>query len=222
MTSPDHHSGATGVRAHRRGRRGVRRGDDRAGGADVTHAVSPVDGVELIDVSAPTTSSFEEFYAANAATVGRALGLTLGDHALGLEAADEAFTRCFERWGKVSGYSNPAGWVYTVGLNWARSWLRRKARALARQANLSTSAVVTSQTLSAEAVTGAVSDPALRAALMELSVDHRSVVVLRYFMDWSTDMTADALDISPGTVKSRLSRGLDNLRRSLAAESHTA
>ncbi len=216
MTSSDQRPSTAG--GHRAGRRSLRPMNDGARPASAA-AISPVGGIELIDVTAPAVSSFEEFYASNAATVGRALALTLGDHALGLEAADEAFTRCYERWGKVSGYSNPAGWVYTVGLNWARSWLRRKARAVARQANLSKSTLVTEPTLSAESVTGAISDPALRAALMELSVEHRSVVVLRYFLDWSTDMTADALDISPGTVKSRLSRGLDNLRRSLAAES---
>lgn len=218
MTSPDHDLGITGARSKRRGLRVVGAADHDQ--PETPTAGSPVaGGIEIIDVSAPAMTSFEEFYAANSATVGQALALTLGDHALGLEAADEAFTRCFERWGKVSGYSNPAGWVYTVGLNWARSWLRRKSRAIARQAKLSTSTLVTEQTLAAESVTGAIADPALRAALMDLSVEHRSVVVLRYFLDWSTDMTADALDISPGTVKSRLSRGLDNLRRSLAAES---
>jgi DNA-directed RNA polymerase specialized sigma24 family protein len=44
------------------------------------------------------------------------------------------------------------------------------------------------------------------------------VVVLRFFYDWSVDQTADALAISPGTVKSRLSRALQDLNRRLGVE----
>ncbi len=209
MPMSDHSSAAAAERPSRRSR------------------LRPVGGtgcdesIEIIDLATPTTRSFEDFYAAKAGEVGRALALTLGDHALGLEAADEAFTKCFDKWGEVSGYDNPAGWVYTVGLNWGRSWLRRKARALARQASLATSSAVTVEALPAESVTAAVTDPQLRNALMQLSTEQRSVVVLRYFLDWSTEQTANSLDISPGTVKSRLARGLDHLRRQLTtADQH--
>ncbi len=56
-----------------------------------------------------------------------------------------------------------------------------------------------------------VADPALDAALGELDVEQRSVVVLRYLLDWSVAETAAALEIAPGTVKSRLSRALHQL-----------
>ena len=65
---------------------------------------------------------FEDFYAANRDELARALGLALRDGALGAEAADEAFARACQRWGQVSAYANPQGWVFRVGLNWARSW----------------------------------------------------------------------------------------------------
>ena len=58
-------------------------------------------------------------------------------------------------------------------------------------------------------------DTDLSEALAQLSEDHRAVVVLRYFLDWSVEQTADALEVSPGTVKSRLSRALDHLERRL-------
>ena len=47
---------------------------------------------------------------------------------------------------------------------------------------------------------------------------HRSVVVCRLFLDWSTEQTAAALDIAPGTVKSRLHRALRSLQPALAPE----
>jgi RNA polymerase sigma-70 factor (sigma-E family) len=53
----------------------------------------------------------------------------------------------------------------------------------------------------------------LWAALDRLSPPHRAVVVLRLVEDLSEDEVAQLLRIAPGTVKSRLSRGLDHLRR---------
>jgi RNA polymerase sigma-70 factor (sigma-E family) len=53
----------------------------------------------------------------------------------------------------------------------------------------------------------------LWAALARLSPPHRAVVVLRLVEDLSEEETATMLGVAPGTVKSRLSRALDHLRR---------
>jgi len=47
------------------------------------------------------------------------------------------------------------------------------------------------------------------------------VLVLRYFYDWDVQATADALEISPGTVKSRTSRALDLMAVRLGSEDVT-
>ena len=54
-------------------------------------------------------------------------------------------------------------------------------------------------------------DARLIEALRQLSFDHRCVVVGRYYLDWSEAQLAEALDVAPGTVKSRLSRALAQL-----------
>jgi len=54
-------------------------------------------------------------------------------------------------------------------------------------------------------------DPAMARALARLSLDQRAVVVLRFHLDWSVDQVAEALQIAPGTVKSRLHRALGRL-----------
>ena len=56
---------------------------------------------------------------------------------------------------------------------------------------------------------------ALAAALDRLPLRQRVVVVLRFVEDVSEQDAADLLGIPAGTVKSRLSRALDNLRRML-------
>jgi RNA polymerase sigma-70 factor (sigma-E family) len=56
---------------------------------------------------------------------------------------------------------------------------------------------------------------ALAAALDRLPLRQRVVVVLRVVNDLSEQDTADLLGVPQGTVKSRLSRALDTLRRTL-------
>ena len=70
---------------------------------------------------------------------------------------------------------------------------------------------------------GAPVDPAfderddLMAALSRLSDEHRTVVVLRYYLGLSQPEIADALGTRLGTVKSRLNRALSYLRAELDA-----
>ena len=52
--------------------------------------------------------------------------------------------------------------------------------------------------------------------LNDLPIDHRSVIVLRFYLDLPLDEMADILDIPVGTVKSRLHRALESLRGSMA------
>ncbi len=150
---------------------------------------------------------FEDFYATHREEMARALGLVLRDAALGTEAADEAFARACQRWAQVGSYANPPGWVYRVGLNWARSWLRRVRRERERQPLLAQPHVTEDR----------VRDLDLEQALSTLNDTHRAVIVARFYLDWSVTETAEALGIAAGTVKSRLSRGLEQLRDVLEA-----
>ena len=154
---------------------------------------APVDAVAV---------RFEDFYATHRDELARALGLTLRDSALGAEAADEAFARACQRWGQVSSYANPQGWIFRVGLNWARSWLRRVRRERERRPLLA----------QPHAAEDRARDLDLERALETLNDAHRAVIVARFYLDWSVAETADALGVAEGTVKSRLSRGLDQLR----------
>lgn len=146
--------------------------------------------------------SFDEFYRLHAGPVGQALELTLGDRELAEDALNEAMARALQRWKRVARFDNPEGWVYRVAMNWALSWLRRRRRE--RDRPLAT----TDTTVQPQ-------DHDLERALAGLSVDHRSVVVCRFFLDWSVKRTAESLDIAEGTVKSRLARALENIKKEL-------
>ncbi len=145
---------------------------------------------------------FDDFYRAAYADVASALVLTLGNADLGREATDEAMVRAWERWDRIATYDNPGGWAYRVGLNWALSWRRKAARQWPFRSERTTPPVE-------------LADPSITAALQDLPVPQRSVVVCRLLLDWSTEQTAEALRIRPGTVKSRLHRALTTLERRL-------
>lgn len=147
-------------------------------------------------------STFEDYYRRHYGDIVRTLGFTLGDTELGRDAADEAMARTYANWQTVRDYDNPAGWTYRVGLNWARSIHRRLARQLP---------IIGRHDVSPPEVR----DPVIADALRSLDFDLRAVVVCRLLADWSVDQTAAALDIRPGTVKSRLHRALALLETKL-------
>lgn len=128
-------------------------------------------------------AAFVDFYEDAGDRVMRALAVTLGDQDLARDAAQEAMARAWRSWEQVGGYANPAGWVYRVGLNWARSRLRRLAREVLGR--------VRDRAVSQPDVP----DPVVWEALMGLPVSHRAVVVLRLLLDWSVAEVAEALAI---------------------------
>lgn len=154
-----------------------------------------------------TTLGFDEFFGRHHTQMVRALTLALGDVEFGRDAAAEGFARALQKWSTVSSYDNPTGWVYRVGLNWALSRRRRSRRERFGLA------------VERETPAAPLRDGQLIRAMQQLSIEHRTVVVGRYYLDWSEAELAQALDIAPGTVKSRLSRALTQLA-SLLEDDH--
>jgi RNA polymerase sigma-70 factor (ECF subfamily) len=150
-------------------------------------------------------SDFETFYQQAWDSVYRPLAVTVGDIDLAAEAVDEAMLRAFAKWRLVQRMDNREGWVYRVAYRWAIDRIRRlgRERRLAPQ-------LVDTRTSEPSIV-----EPGLDAALESMPLNQRSVVVLSCAFDWSESQIADALGIRPGTVKSRLHRGLEHLRREM-------
>lgn len=184
-------------------------------------ASTPVAGMEQrmekpsetapFDVSPAVAPTFDEFYAHHWESVVTALAVTLSDGELAADAMNEAMTRAFQRWSKISAYDNPAAWVYRVGLNWALSWKRRRRRERDRPV-----------ALAANPSAPRLRDDSFDAAMAALSVKLRAVVVCRIYLDWSVAHTAEVLDIAPGTVKSRLARALEQLKITMIDEGEEA
>lgn len=149
----------------------------------------------------PQVNDFAGFYSESRDPIRRALALAIGDIAMADEAIDEAMTRALSSWPTLSTYDHPEGWVYRVGLNWARGRYRKQRNELLSSLDID------------QASDHVVPDLDVLAAIASLSMRLRQVVVARYYLDWSTAEVAAALAIPEGTVKSRLARALGRISK---------
>lgn len=150
--------------------------------------------------------TFEVFYARWREPLRRAVAMATGDVSTAAEAVDEAMTRALARWDRIEGYEMPEGWVYRVAVNWSRGVFRKQSRELLTAIDADSTRV------------DRLPDVDLISAVERLPRRSRVVVIARYYLDWSTSEVAHALEVAEGTVKSRLSRALDQLARELGEE----
>jgi RNA polymerase sigma-70 factor (sigma-E family) len=141
---------------------------------------------------------FAAFYAGSYRRLLGQLFAVTGDLAEAENVLQEAYARAFARWSRVRDYDRPEAWVRRVALNlaaMAERSLRRRGRALLR---LGAPPVVPA--LSPELID-------LHAALRDLPLRQRQVIVLHHLVGLPVDEVARELRVPPGTVKSRLARG---------------
>lgn len=173
-----------------------------SGGVSELAGDTPVEGA-VVEME----PAFEDFHRQHRDRLVRTLALHLGDVHLAADAVDHAMGVAWRRWDRLDARGDAAAWVYRVATNWATSLLRR-ARLWSRRQ------VPDRLVRDPDPVV----NPQLAAALAALPQTFRAVVVLRLVHEWSVDEVATALDIAPGTVKSRLSRGLSRLREDLETQ----
>ena len=150
------------------------------------------------------TPDFADFYRDAKDDCLRTVVISTGDRELAQDLVAEAFARACASWRKVARHPNPRAWVVRTALNvHTDRWRSRRRETLLDQP--------------ADAATRDAdpADPAIIAAVRRLPERQRQVVALRLFLDLDTETTAETLGISPGTVKSHLSRALAALREDI-------
>ncbi len=138
--------------------------------------------------------------------VWRAAFALSGSHQLAEDCAQDAFMRAFARLGDYHGPSFRA-WVVRIAVNLSLDARRRDRRFVE----------LADETIDDAAIMP-VPDAALERALAELPADRRAIVVLRFWLGYSPPEVAELLGLPIGTVHSRLSRALTQLRGQLEVE----
>jgi len=137
------------------------------------------------------------------------------------DLAQEVFLRIYRHLGRFQGRSSLKTWVYRVTLNHCRSRLGRMRRWFQPPVDDEGEELVepVDERRGPEERTLA-HDAARRVAraLREVKPDFREAVVLRDLQGLAYDEIAEILELPIGTVRSRIARGRDQLRRVLEKE----
>jgi RNA polymerase sigma-70 factor, ECF subfamily len=154
----------------------------------------------------------------------------LTDPADAADTTQEVFLKVFRGMKHFNGQSSLKTWIYRIAVHEAsnrrRWWFRHKARETSMEPMENEaaqgSAFALKETLvdEAESPFDCAAHEEVRAhveqELRNIAEPYRSTVILRDLEEMSYEEIAEVLEISLGTVKSRLTRGRDALRRRLS------
>jgi RNA polymerase sigma-70 factor, ECF subfamily len=149
----------------------------------------------------------------------------LGNDADAADVLQNVFVKVFRGIGQFHGHSSLKTWMYRIAvreaLNYRRGWFRRHVHepvSLDEESAEPVAALATKPDGESpyEALELAERQKLVKLALAALPPPYRAVLVLREIDEMPYDEIAEVLDIAEGTVKSRLMRGRELLRRKLA------
>ena len=159
--------------------------------------------------------SFTEFVEGHSAGLLRTAYLLTGDRGHAEDLLQTALLRTLRRWSHAR--EAPVAYTRQVLVNLSRDRLRRLRRR-PREQPLPDDPESLRGTDGRSAASGVTSRRVVVAALAQLPLRQRQVVVLRFFDDLSVEQTAQLLGFSTGTVKSYTSRALARLRELIPVE----
>ena len=174
------------------------------------HGAASVYVAESLRVKEVVVLSFEDFAADRYARMLRLSYVLCGNTRDAEDVTHDAMIRIRRHWSRVSRSTNPSAYANRVLINLFLS--NRKRRVVGP---------VTS--LDGDGIEHEVVDPisllddvdAVRAAICQLPARQRTAIVLRYYEQLDTDEISDAMGISQSSVRSAVSRGMDQLFRLL-------
>ena len=142
--------------------------------------------------------------------------MTGGDRALAEDLVQETFLRVLS---KINSYRYPRSlkpWLYAIAVNIARDHYKqaefRHTDSMPTQFEISVAGTPESELVTNEET------HLVATAMNNLPFLQREVILLRYFHELSLDEISEIVQVPVGTVKSRLSLGLQRLKERLTAE----
>jgi RNA polymerase sigma-70 factor (ECF subfamily) len=150
-------------------------------------------------------ADFDETFREHYWPMVRSLSVACGDREAAADAVQDAFTRAYARWRRISRYEQPAGWIRHVALNRLRDHFRHEARGVRARERI---AGQTATTVEAPELP----DDALMSAVRTLPRQQQIAVSLFYVEQLSVREIATSMKLSEGAVKYHLHAGRGALR----------
>lgn len=144
----------------------------------------------------------------------------LGNHEDAMDAAQEAFVKCYRSLSSFDGRSAFYTWLFRIAVNAARSLYRSRRRTQLETAEDFQERAPADERAAtpAEASMELERRNILILAIDSLDGDSREIIVLRDLQELSYEEVAAVLDCPLGSVKSRLSRARQKLRQKLESQ----
>jgi RNA polymerase sigma-70 factor (sigma-E family) len=161
------------------------------------------------------TEGISLLYESHWAGLVRLVWLLLHDQQAAEDVAQDAYIATYRNWDRLRDEEAAVAYVRRCAVNGARSVIRHLVvvrRETEAEANRADAAGRLTAPSSDVAALMRLDGDQLMAALATLPDRQREVIVLRYYSDLSEAQIAEALDISPGSVKTHAYRGLRALR----------
>lgn len=201
---------------------------------DAPAASRPADAHEddaqlLYALKANQESAYEVLIARFQQPVYNLIYRLLNDPADACDAVQEVFLKVFRNVESFRGQSSLKTWVYRIALNEAYNHRRWFSRHRKQEVGLETDDEGSRSWI--ESISDPSRDPyeltlneerhqLIEEALREINPDFRAAVVLRDLEELSYEEIAEVMQVSLGTVKSRILRGRESLRRVLIAKAN--
>jgi len=153
------------------------------------------------------SDAYIEAAQANVDDAYRLAGYLLGDAAEAQDAVQEALVKAWRNWASLRDAEMFRPWFKRIVINCCNDRLRRRPRIVDLEAAADVHA--------SDAISRLARSSDLTRAVSRLSLDHRTIVALRYWEDMPLEQIAETLAVPLGTVKSRLHYALRSLRAEL-------
>jgi RNA polymerase sigma factor (sigma-70 family) len=167
-----------------------------------------VNQFRAVEAATQTVETYEVFFEREYRALVRFAYLLCGDAAEAEEIAEEAMARVYERWDRVGWMGSPGGYANRVALN----LYRRRFRIPSRLRQMGGGSA------SRDPLDDVVTRSDVAAALEALPVGQRAAVLLVEWMGLDSSEAAKVLGVRPASVRSRVHRAKETLRRRLEVE----
>ena len=142
----------------------------------------------------------------------------IGDFHIAEEITQDTFLKAYQRLGTLKKPQRLASWLYVIAANCCRTWLRKKylrAQLLEKRDDAPSENVTYSAHIIAEneRISAETQREVVKKLLAKLQESERTVMTLHYFGEMSCTEIGEFLGISGNTVKSRLRRAQQRLKK---------
>ncbi|WP_409273349.1 sigma-70 family RNA polymerase sigma factor [Neobacillus sp. SCS-31] len=139
------------------------------------------------------------------------------DKGLAEDISQEVFLKVYKYLDRYRGESELGTWIYRITVNTSKDFLKKRSlKQLLFESRFFEGVKRTESTETS--FFKADQNEQLLQTVLTLPVKYREVIVLYYFYDVPIHELAETLDLNTNTVKTRLSRGRDTLKRKLKAK----